>query len=200
MPAPSLDATKCGTLAGHTAHIKRHLSPCEPCREAKRAADNARNRERGMNPRPIPVCGTYSGYRKHRREKSTPCGPCHDAFTQWRRDRGVKPRKQARCGTRSGYNRHRRIGEQACSECLAAVRKNIKPRRYRQKLWADQNGVCPLCDERLPVDSDATEVDHIIPVSRGGTSAIENLQVVHPRCNRVKGTSSAQEARERLAA
>ena len=31
------------------------------------------------------------------------------------------------------------------------------------------------------------EVDHVIPSSKGGTDHVENLQLLCPHCNRVKG-------------
>ena len=33
------------------------------------------------------------------------------------------------------------------------------------------------------------EVDHVVPLARGGTDELENLQVACHRCNRLKGDS-----------
>ena len=41
---------------------------------------------------------------------------------------------------------------------------------------------CSLCGE-----PGATTVDHIIPVSRGGTGAITNLRPAHLKCNSGRG-------------
>jgi 5-methylcytosine-specific restriction endonuclease McrA len=49
----------------------------------------------------------------------------------------------------------------------------------------EQCGICPGC--RLPLDG-RFHIDHIIPISKGGTSARQNLQALHARCNLVKGT------------
>ncbi len=47
--------------------------------------------------------------------------------------------------------------------------------------------VCGICKGDIPNIADI-DVDHIIPLSRGGTSDPDNLQVAHSRCNLQKGT------------
>jgi 5-methylcytosine-specific restriction endonuclease McrA len=51
-------------------------------------------------------------------------------------------------------------------------------------LWEQQNGICPylmtqinLCDAQL---------DHVLPISLGGTHDISNLQWIHHRVNKMK--------------
>lgn len=68
-------------------------------------------------------------------------------------------------------------------------------------LWTAQSGLCALCSEpmlrnrfdaphaRVWAKQRAT-VDHIIPRSKGGTDAAENLQLAHARCNKVKGNKT----------
>ena len=43
------------------------------------------------------------------------------------------------------------------------------------------------------------EVDHIIPQSRGGTDHLENLQLLCPSCNRIKGDRPQEYLVARLA-
>ena len=50
-----------------------------------------------------------------------------------------------------------------------------------------QEGLCELCGRKLPEDMDRVEVDHIVRVRDGGSSAIDNLQAVHRSCNQRKG-------------
>ena len=50
---------------------------------------------------------------------------------------------------------------------------------------------CHLCDlSGLPLGPKEASIDHVIPVSDGGTSGIGNLQWLHPEVNRMKGTLS----------
>lgn len=50
-----------------------------------------------------------------------------------------------------------------------------------------QEGRCGLCGRMLPEDKGRIEVDHIVRVRDGGTSAVDNLQAVHRSCNQRKG-------------
>lgn len=70
-------------------------------------------------------------------------------------------------------------------------------RRRRGRVLAMHGGVCHICG--LP---GATEVDHVIPTSRGGTDAWENLRPAHglhdrladgtlPRCHATKTSREA---------
>lgn len=58
-----------------------------------------------------------------------------------------------------------------------------KNREYLKKtnVWA-----CGLCGHRIK-KKDLT-VDHIIPLSRGGTHELTNLRLVHAKCNIIKGS------------
>lgn len=65
-------------------------------------------------------------------------------------------------------------------------------------LWTAQSGACALCGERMLRNrfeaphatiwaKQRATVDHIIPRSKGGSDAAENLQLAHARCNKIKG-------------
>lgn len=51
--------------------------------------------------------------------------------------------------------------------------------------------ICGLCGHRIK-ERDLT-VDHIIPLSRGGTNELKNLRLVHSSCNQIKGNFLDQE-------
>ena len=63
--------------------------------------------------------------------------------------------------------------------------------RNRKKILANED-VCAICggpvDKTLPARHPmSAQVDHIIPVSKGGDpSAMDNLQLTHRKCNRAK--------------
>ncbi len=67
--------------------------------------------------------------------------------------------------------------------------KRRRERQYRTmviSLLKERNGdTCGICMEVLSFED--TEVDHIIPISWGGLSNPDNLQLTHKKCNRAKG-------------
>ena len=74
------------------------------------------------------------------------------------------------------------------------------PIPYRQNkhiLFGRQEGICNGCRTEFPFR--IFEVDHIIPKSRGGTDHIDNLQLLCPSCNRIKGDRPQEYLLARLA-
>lgn len=63
-------------------------------------------------------------------------------------------------------------------------RREVIPSEVRREVWRRDGGRCVQCgsQERL-------EYDHIIPVSKGGSSTARNLQLLCETCNRAKSDS-----------
>ncbi|MDE0090062.1 MAG: HNH endonuclease signature motif containing protein [Thaumarchaeota archaeon] len=57
-------------------------------------------------------------------------------------------------------------------------------RTHKQQLYGKQEGFC-LCGEHFMFRN--FTIDHIVPVSRGGTDRIDNLQLLCGACNSKKG-------------
>ena len=70
-------------------------------------------------------------------------------------------------------------------------------RTQRHRLYGEQEGVCNGCDTHFLFR--VMEVDHILPLSRGGTDHPNNLQVLCPGCNRSKGDKTMAEWRATIA-
>lgn len=97
--------------------------------------------------------------------------------------------------TTNHYARH-------CRACIAKVEVAYRARRKAgtvgvliRRFVIERDGArCQVCSvqTRAAHDchgrDDATEVDHIVPVRRGGPSDASNLRVLCRKCNRAKGT------------
>jgi RNA-directed DNA polymerase len=52
-----------------------------------------------------------------------------------------------------------------------------------QNLWLSQNGVCPVCGEKL-VEVNDWEQHHIVQRVHGGLDTLDNLVLLHPTCHK----------------
>jgi 5-methylcytosine-specific restriction endonuclease McrA len=63
-------------------------------------------------------------------------------------------------------------------------RRTFTPQEIAMKL-AEQKNICPRCEEPI-LEHHKYEGDHIEPWGNGGKTSMENLHVIHLRCNRTK--------------
>lgn len=103
------------------------------------------------------------------------------------------------CG--DGLAPRKRADAAFCSEkCVSAARRQLRAvfgrgerAQTERKAWLEsRGGCCHLCDRLIdpalsyPQPQSLT-VDHVIPISVGGTSEIENLMPAHLACNAGRG-------------
>lgn len=63
----------------------------------------------------------------------------------------------------------------------------------KQDQFDAQQGLCWLCDK--PMDLQASTWDHVIPKSAGGTWDPSNLKLAHSKCNGLRRSIPAEQAR-----
>jgi len=64
---------------------------------------------------------------------------------------------------------------------VAHLFSRVIPRDVQREVWRRDQGQCIQCESRLNL-----EFDHIIPVSKGGSNTVRNIQLLCQRCNREK--------------
>lgn len=66
-------------------------------------------------------------------------------------------------------------------------KKETATRKFIRKQLIDSKGaICALCGKPITNMKDCT-IDHIIPISKGGLTTIENCQLAHFQCNQNRG-------------
>jgi 5-methylcytosine-specific restriction endonuclease McrA len=119
------------------------------------------------------------GHKKVRRRGKNDCLICHRIREMRRaRDRGVLPRvyltREQKLAQRRKWENDRRAKKKA--QFIESVDPNI--------VYARDGGICKLCMKKI--NNELWEVDHIIPLSRGGEHSYVNAQLAHAICNRKK--------------
>jgi 5-methylcytosine-specific restriction endonuclease McrA len=169
--------------------------------------------------RPCASCGDPFRATKGKRRHCAKCQP--DATKEnvsrlqaryWRDQRGPKP-PCAECGTPIDRPHSKRF----CSpECGRAVhnRRSCASRRARivraeregfdpLEILSRDQWTCYLCGQRTPPElrgrkvPDAPEIDHIIPLSKGGSHTRANVACACRACNLAKSDSMPLERRRR---
>jgi RNA-directed DNA polymerase len=59
---------------------------------------------------------------------------------------------------------------------------NLCSRRQLVYLWKEQNGICPVCDQKI-TEITGWHNHHIIWRSKGGPDTVENRVLLHPTCH-----------------
>ena len=199
-PARSPHAQRCAPCAlkrlrAQQQEWKRtHRDRMNECRRAQRARDpELVERER-----------KDSRDRARRRRNVDPINYRYGKATWRRRARADAPGQRRTPARRppgmtvSDWQRHRYATDSEYRErCKAKSRARSRKvgsksgRQTNRARLADRDGwICAWCGEFLdPFDSIETHVDHMRPVSKGGTHKLSNLQLLHATCNLRKGVS-----------
>lgn len=122
----------------------------------------------------IPEHGTKNGYDWHRRgPKEDPCEPCREAMIEyWKKARRIRPRGGGRTAKSYGVKTEKYTYAEVlnlygtnCHICLEPIDLNT-PRRAGIDGW--ENGL---------------QIDHVIPMSKGGEDTLFNVRPSHGKCN-----------------
>jgi RNA-directed DNA polymerase len=63
------------------------------------------------------------------------------------------------------------------------MKDNLSGRRKLLYLWEEQNGICPVCNQKI-TELMAWHNHHIVWRSKGGSDKAENRVLLHPNCHR----------------
>ena len=74
---------------------------------------------------------------------------------------------------------------------------NKKDPRIKADLYKQQNKKCGICKITFPIKT--LEIDRIKPGKRGGRYTADNIELLCPTCNRVKGSGTREQAKRRVA-
>lgn len=98
------------------------------------------------------------------------------AQEQFKRYAAANPDVIKRCSFKSAHKRR------------AIVKKVFVEHVDPHVVYDRDNGICGICKRRVDRNG-KWEIDHVIPISKGGVHAYANVQLAHQSCNRTKSAT-----------
>jgi 5-methylcytosine-specific restriction endonuclease McrA len=143
-------------------------------------------------------CGTLAGYRIHtRKNKELPCEACREAMKDhWKNQRIVR---------NDPINEKRRAWRARTPGANRGRTKRARLFGGEEGLYSDTQVLevygtdCHICN--LPIDLTAPrqcgkegwekglQIDHLFPLSKGGSDTLDNVRPAHGYCNNIKSAT-----------
>lgn len=142
------------------------------------------------------ICGTYKGYQAHYRNDEVYCEPCRMAnrerFRTWYKNLGSENEK-------ARYKKNRQNPEYIKQR--SQTRRNYRAAKFLAERDSYQEAdilhiygiACHICEETIDLKAPrragevgwerSLHMDHVIPLSKGGTDTIDNVLPSHASCN-----------------
>ena len=183
----------CGTYAGYQKHYRAKDKPCNPCKEAnvihyreyrklkKDAINSLRKARYQANPKLQRQASNT--YKKLNPEKAAYWRKINAEYDKLRKKKWAENNPDK---VRAKSNRRRAAKLNAVSE-FYTVEQVIKI----------YGSCCHICNSAIDLDAPRTtqkknwekglQLDHVIPLSRGGSDTLDNIRPSHAICNIKKG-------------
>jgi 5-methylcytosine-specific restriction endonuclease McrA len=165
------------------AQCGKHCIPGENCGARATKYCDQDCKWKALRPKPGPTCRIVA--RETRTWIEGRCPECGDRFTRRRKSGNVVGYCTRKCQGKAKKRRHdafkRGAGRKTLTFWKVADRDNL---------------TCQLCGEPVSLTAQAPHplspsLDHIVPLSRGGSHSYDNVQLAHFLCNSRKGDGSA---------
>lgn len=162
-----------------------------------------------------PRCGTTAGYHRHKNANEVYCQPCKNAAKIYRAIWYQKNQKKAIDYSSQWRSENPEIQQKQHADYLkknpdvfrrAASRRRAKKLNNESKIYTEKQVLdlyghnCHICNE--PIDLKAArragmtnweyglQIDHVIPLTKGGSDNLDNVRPSHGICNLKKGNRS----------
>jgi len=185
---PSVLRETCGTYSGYQSHSLRNEIVCADCLKARkdyRRKDYYKNHEKNKT--------------KNREWVKNNPEKIKASRARWRQNHSEQIKEAIKNARKAKPEKYRLI-ENNKARRRRALKQSTKVDFYTDQQVLDLYGInCHIC--HLPIDLSAPRsckkkgwenglhIDHVIPISKGGSDTIENVRPAHGICNIRKGAN-----------
>ena len=157
-------------------------------------------------------CGTRAAYRRHRKNKETPCEVCINANAKYslflyhlnpenRKKSSIewyRHNKLKRANTNKIWKENNPDKKNA-SDLRARHRRRARKLNNGSSFYKEEEvialygSICHICNKNINLSlprktsmegwENGLHIDHVVPLSRGGSDTLENVRPAHGACN-----------------
>jgi len=142
-------------------------------------------------------CGTYAGFKYHRNHGEEICDACRIACNERSRQYRIdNPDKEKAAKRKWNSKNSIKIAEMSRRR-RARVYNNGFLRYTEEEVLNTYGSDCYVCNKKIDLKAqrrvglkgwqNGLHIDHLIPISKGGSDIIENVRPTHALCNIKKG-------------
>lgn len=175
---------QCGTRSGYRKHLRLKEFPCADCKKA-----NTEYSKKWQSTNPEQNKKHREQYRKQSKEKIS---EYQKNWYQTNKDRLLRQSKN--------YYENNKEKSFAKARRRKAKLKNLQTEVYTVNQIIDLYGnICHICQKEIdlslsrkagnPEWERSLHLDHVIPISKGGTDTVDNVKPAHAVCNLIKGAT-----------
>lgn len=150
--------------------------------------------------KPPAKCGTRSGYNRHLRLNENVCFECREAQNKYDRCRFEQNPEIKRERNKNNINPEKRRERSRRREAMQ--RGNLVEKYSESQVVQLYGTQCHLCNEDIDFIAPRRSgmginwqkgfnIDHVIPISKGGSDTLDNVRPSHSLCNIKKGNRKA---------
>ena len=154
-------------------------------------------------------CGTHAGYVGHRDRNENYCEPCRQANTEyfrvWRANNRERHRQISYAWGKRNPEKVRSNMRNVCRR-RRARKLSVESEPYTQELVIEMYGtLCHVCNLEINLSAPqhasmgegwelGLQLDHVVPLSKGGNDKLDNIRPIHVKCNMYKGATIKEDS------
>ena len=182
MKGDTMQSTKCGTYAGAISHYKNKEELCTDCRKAHQDYRKSYYQENKQKAIEYAKSQNEANPEKYRARMKSWREANYEKYIagikKWNQNNPEKVKENARSG-----DRRRR-----------AILNNSLHEKYSDQEVLKRYGIkCHICKQAIDLDAPRSthvkgwekglHIDHVIPISKGGSDTLDNVRPAHGLCN-----------------
>lgn len=186
---PPTQDSRCGTMAGYTAHRRRHENSCNKCLDAN---NSYAKQWRNSNKEKAALSNKKSRLSHPDRVKQNK--------KLWRKANPEKSNKMIKNARNKNVEKYRSYYRDRARLRRAQKRNNGQEFYTEQQVLEIYGFFCHICGIAIDLSAprrsaDGTNwhfslhIDHLIPISKGGSDTLANVRPAHALCNLKKGSN-----------